>query len=446
MKLEKWRVNSAAAPTVRSQRAAAAPSRPTHHNTLATLFSPAEMLQVAKRKHNRSASDAALGSASSSLVSALLASEVARPANALAGAPLPGNAVAPAAVDFDLDVDALPDRQPPAAVDSDVDGGDAPAVRHPSDVLAANRDDQDVRDNHDNGDDEDEDEDDDDARARNDEFDNFNDGMQSERDDLASDDEVERGDAVGDGQQQHATSSPEPTPAVFQLDGYAFAMQPPVLTKDAGAFRARFGAFLSILPVPLLAFFRRLNLLLGFLIIFIFTAYNLRCVCVACHLHRAPSFLLTVLTAHLFCPRLALNSYAVVDRIFCALSKVLSILHISFPTSFKQFVRITSVDQFLQSTRELIMCPKCRALFNEASCSVVHPTGRGRAPARCPVVLWGKRCDTLLVTMTKVNGVYVCNAAMSQKFTHLGIVNQLRQALTRPEICAHLFDHLQVRI
>ena len=91
------------------------------------------------------------------------------------------------------------------------------------------------------------------------------------------------------------------------------------------------------------------------------------------------------------------------------------------------------------------MCPKCKALFNEASCSWPHPTGRGRAPARCPVMLWGKRCDTELVIMTKVNGVYVCSAAMSQKFTHLGIVNQLRQALSRPEICAHLFDHLKVR-
>ena len=143
---------------------------------------------------------------------------------------------------------------------------------------------------------------------------------------------------------------------------------------------------------------------------------------------------------------ITLFSYAVIDRIFSALAKVLAILHLPFPTSFKQFVRITSLDQFLQSTRELIMCPKCKALFNEADCSAPHPSGRGCAPARCPVMLWGKRCDAELVTMTKVNGVYVCSAAMSQKFTHLGIVNQLRQALSRPEICAHLFDHLKVRL
>ena len=243
-----------------------------------------------KRKHKISASDAVLGTETRSLIGALIESEVRRAA------------VPPVALSIAINGSAAALQhvaQPPVAADFDVDvafNNEAPAARFSSDGAAAHHDgvaqlasrhgDNVVENDDDDDDDDDEGDEKDYARARDDEFDNDDDNRPpSERDDASSSDEESFGGAALPQPHQQAPSQ-DPIPAVFQLDGAMFATQPPVLTKDSHAFRARFGTFLSGLSAPLLGFFKRVTLLLSFLLVVIFTGYSLRCARVGVHSPR----------------------------------------------------------------------------------------------------------------------------------------------------------------
>jgi hypothetical protein len=128
-----------------------------------------------------------------------------------------------------------------------------------------------------------------------------------------------------------------------------------------------------------------------------------------------------------------------------AAQRTLSFLHTPFNDSVKKFLRVTSIQEFLECEHNFILCPRCKAVYRHSEAVEKHPTQAGVCTKTCSALFFGTPCKAPLLTMRREGGAWTTSSSVGQRVSYLSLREQIKHALRRPRIVSRLWDHVKVR-